>query len=92
MPELAVVNKALNLMLEQPEPYPRYQRRFLSTRANPRYCRSIFRCGETSPRLSTTVATLGTPRDATLREVRVECFFPMDDASARRFRQWADGG
>jgi transcriptional regulator with XRE-family HTH domain len=51
-----------------------------------------FRCGETSLRLFTTIATLGTPHDVTLQEVRIECFFPMDDASAQRFRQWADGG
>jgi transcriptional regulator with XRE-family HTH domain len=51
-----------------------------------------FRRGETSLRLFTTIATLGTPRDVTLQEVRIECFFPMDEASAQRFRQWAEGG
>jgi len=48
-----------------------------------------FARGDTSFRLFSTIATLGTPRDVTLQEVRVECFFPMDDASAGLFRAWA---
>jgi hypothetical protein len=36
-----------------------------------------FRKGETAFRLFTTIATLGTPLDVTLQEIRVECFFPM---------------
>ncbi|MEM7774119.1 MAG: helix-turn-helix domain-containing protein [Pseudomonadota bacterium] len=39
--------------------------------------------------LFTTVATLGTPQDITLQELRIECFFPMDDATADVFRAWA---
>src|SRR5207302_11163744 len=50
-----------------------------------------FRRGETLLRLFTTIATLGTPRDVTLQEVRLEFFFPMDEASAGRFHAWADG-
>jgi transcriptional regulator with XRE-family HTH domain len=45
--------------------------------------------GETSLRLFTTIATLGTPRDITLEEVRIECFFPIDDATETIFRKWA---
>ncbi len=48
-----------------------------------------FRRGETSLRLFTTIATLGTPRDVTLEEVRIECFFPMDDATEAICRAWA---
>lgn len=40
-------------------------------------------------RLFTTLATLGTPRDVTLQEIRVECFFPMDEATESVFRAWA---
>ena len=29
----------------------------------------------------TTIATLGTPQDITLQEVRIECFFPADERS-----------
>ena len=48
-----------------------------------------FKSKETSLRLFTTIATLGTPHDVTLQEIRVECFFPMDDPTAQIFRDWA---
>lgn len=48
-----------------------------------------FRRAETSLRLFTTIATLGTPQDVTLQEIRIECFFPADDATARIFHDWA---
>ena len=43
----------------------------------------------TSLRLFTTIATLGTPRDVTLQEVRIEFFFPMDETTAQALRGWA---
>jgi hypothetical protein len=39
----------------------------------------------------TTIATLGTPQDVTLQEIRIECFFPSDAQSAEMFRLWAKG-
>ena len=51
-----------------------------------------FRRAETSLRLFTTIATLGTPHDVTLQEIRIECFFPVDDATARAFQRWAAAG
>ena len=48
-----------------------------------------FRSHDTSLRLFTTIATLGTPHDVTLQEIRVECFFPMDDPTAQIFQDWA---
>jgi transcriptional regulator with XRE-family HTH domain len=51
-----------------------------------------FRRGDTSLRLFTTLATLGTPRDVTLQEIRIECFFPLDDPTARTFQDWAAAG
>jgi transcriptional regulator with XRE-family HTH domain len=48
-----------------------------------------FRKGDTTLRLFTTIATLGTPQDVTLQELRIECFFPMDDGSAQTLRAWA---
>jgi transcriptional regulator with XRE-family HTH domain len=51
-----------------------------------------FRRGDTALRLFTTLATLGTPRDVTLQEIRIECFFPLDDVTARTFRDWAAAG
>jgi transcriptional regulator with XRE-family HTH domain len=48
-----------------------------------------FRKGDTSFRLFTTIATLGTAHDVTLQEIRIECFFPADAASERLLRDWA---
>jgi len=48
-----------------------------------------FKSQGTSLRLFTTIATLGTPHDVTLQEIRVECFFPMDDSTATLFHDWA---
>ena len=47
-----------------------------------------FRKGETTLRVFTTIATLGTPQDVTLQEIRIECFFPADEETARSFRAW----
>ena len=35
----------------------------------------------------TTIATLGTPQDITVQEIRVESFFPMDEATTGFFRE-----
>jgi transcriptional regulator with XRE-family HTH domain len=48
-----------------------------------------FRKEETSLRLFTTIATLGTPQDVTVQELRIECFFPADEATAQVFKDWA---
>ncbi len=48
-----------------------------------------FRKGGTSLHLFTTIATLGTPQDVTLQEIRIECFFPADEQTAQTFRTWA---
>jgi transcriptional regulator with XRE-family HTH domain len=48
-----------------------------------------FQKGRTRLQLFTTIATLGTPRDITLQELRIESFFPMDDETRDIFRNWA---
>ena len=48
-----------------------------------------FRRDATSLRLFTTIATLGTPRDVTLEEIRIEFFFAVDEATTQAFRSWA---
>jgi hypothetical protein len=48
-----------------------------------------FRKGQTSLRLFTTIATLGTQQDVTVQELRIECFFPSDEATAQVFKDWA---
>jgi hypothetical protein len=37
-----------------------------------------------------TVTTLGTPQDVTLQELRIECFFPANDATRSQARRLGD--
>ena len=39
-------------------------------------------------RLFSTIMTIGTPQDITLQELRIETFFPADEASERAWRAW----
>ena len=48
-----------------------------------------FRKGNTSLKLFTTIATLGTPQDITSQELRIESFFPSDIETAEILRGWA---
>jgi transcriptional regulator with XRE-family HTH domain len=50
------------------------------------------RKGAVQLNLFTTIATLGTPRDVTLHELRIESFFPADAATADWFRRHAAYG
>jgi transcriptional regulator with XRE-family HTH domain len=47
-----------------------------------------FQKQDTALRLFTTIATLGTPQDITLQELRIESFFPMDETTAKLLRSW----
>ena len=51
-----------------------------------------FRKEDVELSLFTTIATLGTPQNVTLQELRIECFFPMDEQTADTFRGWASTG
>src|SRR5262249_46298798 len=48
-----------------------------------------FRTNDRELRIFSTIMTLGTPRDVTLQELRIETFFPADLASERAWRQIA---
>jgi transcriptional regulator with XRE-family HTH domain len=48
-----------------------------------------FRKGDTRFSMFTTIATLGTPQDVTLQEIRIECFFPSNAESAALLRGWS---
>lgn len=50
------------------------------------------RRGPLEARLFTTIATIGTPMDATAEEIRIETYFPADDATARLMRDLATTG
>ncbi|MEE8147379.1 MAG: helix-turn-helix transcriptional regulator [Longimicrobiales bacterium] len=45
-----------------------------------------FRKDEMELNFFTTITTLGTPQDVTLQELRIECLFPMDEASEKNLR------
>ena len=45
------------------------------------------RKAEMSLRVFTTIATLGTPQDITVQEIRIESFFPMDEVTTGFFRK-----
>ena len=47
-----------------------------------------FRKSGVSLRMFTTLATLGTPQDVTLEELRIESFFPLDDETDAVLRSW----
>jgi len=46
-----------------------------------------FRINDLELRIFSTIMTLGTPRDVTLQELRIETFFPADEASEHAWRQ-----
>jgi transcriptional regulator with XRE-family HTH domain len=48
-----------------------------------------FRKGNRQFNFFSTVTTLGTPQDITVQEIRLECFFPADDDTARAARELA---
>jgi transcriptional regulator with XRE-family HTH domain len=48
-----------------------------------------FRKDGTALQLFTTIATLGTPQDITLQELRIEAFYPLDDDTKATFKRWA---
>ena len=47
-----------------------------------------FHKGSVALNLFTTIATLGTPQDITLQELRIENFYPSDHATAAILRSW----
>lgn len=50
---------------------------------------TVFRNGEVEFRFFSTITTFGTPRDVTLDELRIECTFPADEATADQCRKLA---
>ncbi len=51
-----------------------------------------FAKGQVSLELFTTLTILGMPQDASLQEMRIECFFPLNEETRQVFRQWATPG
>ena len=47
-----------------------------------------FRKSDVALDLFTTIATLGTARDVTVQEIRIECFYPADAATVDTLERW----
>ena len=43
----------------------------------------VYRKGDLRLSVFSTITTFGTPQDVTLQELRIECFFPADEATRR---------
>ncbi|MDR0182776.1 helix-turn-helix domain-containing protein [Lysobacter arvi] len=50
---------------------------------------TVLRQGDLRLRFFSTITTFGTPRDVTLEELRIECCFPVDEATAELCRRLA---
>lgn len=51
----------------------------------------VVRSGDFRASLFSTLTTLGNPQDITLQELRIECFYPADDATRQLFEALAAG-
>jgi transcriptional regulator with XRE-family HTH domain len=79
-------------LLDEILAYPGVPRRWrtidVASSANP-FVQVEFRKGDLAFNYFSTVTTLGTPQDITLQEIRLECFFPADEATERAARKLA---
>ncbi len=50
---------------------------------------TVFRLGDRTLRLFTTLTSFGSPQDVTLQELKIECSFPADDATDAYLREVA---
>jgi transcriptional regulator with XRE-family HTH domain len=80
-------------LLEEVLRYPgvpsRWRTRELGTTPPP-LLTVVFRKGEQELRFFSTLTTFGTPRNVTVDELRIECWFPSDEGTARLCRELAD--
>jgi len=83
----ATAAKLLDEVLSYPDVPKRLRRPNLTAPSVP-VIPVCFRKGDHAFNYFSTVTTLGTPQDVTLQELRIECFFPADDATEARARAW----
>lgn len=78
-------DEAARALLDEALAYPgvpkRWRTRELGTTPPP-LLTVVFRHDEQELRFFSTITTFGTPRDVTLDDLRIECAFPADDATA----------
>jgi transcriptional regulator with XRE-family HTH domain len=87
-PSDAKARALLDEVLRYPDVPARWRTRDLAA-APPPLLTVHFRRGERDLRFFSTITTFGTPRDVTLDELRIECAFPADDATAAFCRELA---
>jgi transcriptional regulator with XRE-family HTH domain len=78
----------LDEILRYPGVPPAWRNRQLGS-VPPPLLTAHFRKGDTELRFFSTITRFGTPRDVTIDELRIECTFPADDATAELCRRLA---
>lgn len=78
----------LEEILRYPDVPAQWRTRELGTTPSP-LLTVVFRKGEQELRFFSAITTFGTPRNVTLDDLRVECAFPADDATAELCRKLA---
>jgi len=81
MPSDAKVRALLDDVLAYPGIPDRWRRREPGS-APPPVLTTVFRRGDRELRFFSTLSTFGTARDVTIEDLRIECMFPADDATA----------
>jgi transcriptional regulator with XRE-family HTH domain len=87
-PSDAIARELLEEVLAQPGVPARWRLRDVESAPTP-LLTTVLRRDEHRLRFFSTITTFGTPRDVTLEELRIECCFPVDDATAALCRQLA---
>ena len=84
-----VPDDATNALLKEVLDYPDVPPQWARADAQPPLVPLIpvaFRKDDRNFTFFSAITTLGTPQDVTLQELRIECFFPMDDETGRNMR------
>jgi hypothetical protein len=76
----------LSEILAYPDIPERWRTRDAATPPTP-LLTTILRKGGVELRFFSTITTFGTPHDVTLEELRIECSFPADEATASNCRE-----
>lgn len=87
-PADAKARDLLSEVLRYPDVPPKWRTRELDAAPSP-VLTVVFRKNERELRFFSTIAAFGGPRDVTLDELRIECAFPADDATAELCRDLA---
>jgi len=87
-PSDPIARDLLSEVLAYPGVPPRWRTRELGA-PTPPLLTAVYRKDDLTLRFFSTITTFGTPQDVTLEELRIECSFPADEATARTCRELA---